>query len=180
MTSACAIVCLDVNGQADGNHGPFKGEVRYMAGASNAPIQLGKIVARVLMTVRSTRRPDRLRRTGAAYSTASTRPKPVTSRRRATCGPTKESSDPSLAYRSTTGCCTRWIYRATCVASIRRRAPSSGSMTRTPIFGARRSWQTTRFTSTTKGRDRDGRGQETQAFADGAAKFNGLCDSGRR
>jgi outer membrane protein assembly factor BamB len=41
MTSACEIVCLDVNGQADGNDGPFKDEARYMAGRGNPPIKLG-------------------------------------------------------------------------------------------------------------------------------------------
>ena len=41
MTGAAEILCLDVNGQADGNAGPFKDEARYMAGASQPPIKLG-------------------------------------------------------------------------------------------------------------------------------------------
>lgn len=42
VTSACEILCLDVNGMADGNDGPFKDESRYMAGASNPSIEIGK------------------------------------------------------------------------------------------------------------------------------------------
>jgi outer membrane protein assembly factor BamB len=42
MTGACEIMCLDVNGMADGNDGPFQDEARYMAGKNNAPIKLGK------------------------------------------------------------------------------------------------------------------------------------------
>jgi outer membrane protein assembly factor BamB len=42
MTGACEIMCLDVNGMADGNDGPFKDEAHYMAGSGNPPIQLGK------------------------------------------------------------------------------------------------------------------------------------------
>ena len=41
VTSACEVVCLDVNGQADGNDGPFKDEARYMAGEGNPPVKLG-------------------------------------------------------------------------------------------------------------------------------------------
>ena len=41
MTGACEIMCLDVNGQADGNDGPFKDEARYMAGAGQPPVALG-------------------------------------------------------------------------------------------------------------------------------------------
>ena len=42
MTGACEIMCLDVNGMADGNDGPYKDEARYMAGKGNPPIKLGK------------------------------------------------------------------------------------------------------------------------------------------
>lgn len=41
VTSACEVVCLDANGQADGNDGPFKDEARYMAGEDNPPVKLG-------------------------------------------------------------------------------------------------------------------------------------------
>ena len=41
MTSACEIMCLNVNGQAAGNTGPFKDEAQYMAGAGHPPIALG-------------------------------------------------------------------------------------------------------------------------------------------
>jgi outer membrane protein assembly factor BamB len=42
MNGACEIMCLDVNGMADGNDGPFKTEALYMAGSGNPPIKLGK------------------------------------------------------------------------------------------------------------------------------------------
>lgn len=40
LTSAGDFVCLDVDGQADGNDGPFRDESRYMAGADNPPVEL--------------------------------------------------------------------------------------------------------------------------------------------
>ncbi len=42
VTSACEILCLDVNGQADGNDGPFNDESTYIAGAKNPPVPLDK------------------------------------------------------------------------------------------------------------------------------------------
>jgi outer membrane protein assembly factor BamB len=42
VTPSCEILCLDVNGMADGNDGPFKDEARYMAGAGHPSIKLGK------------------------------------------------------------------------------------------------------------------------------------------
>ena len=48
MTSACEVVCLDVNGQADGNDGPFKDEARYMAGEGRPPVALGPRDADIL------------------------------------------------------------------------------------------------------------------------------------
>ncbi len=42
MTGACEILCLDVNGQADGNDGTFQDEAHYMAGDGNAPVKLEK------------------------------------------------------------------------------------------------------------------------------------------
>jgi len=41
VTGAADIVCLDVNGQRNGNDGPFKDEGRYMAGADKPAIELG-------------------------------------------------------------------------------------------------------------------------------------------
>jgi outer membrane protein assembly factor BamB len=40
LTSADEVVCLDVDGLADGNDGPFKDEGQYMAGPGNAPVAL--------------------------------------------------------------------------------------------------------------------------------------------
>ena len=40
VASNAEILCLDVNGQADGNDGPFKDEGAYMAGAGKPPVQL--------------------------------------------------------------------------------------------------------------------------------------------
>jgi outer membrane protein assembly factor BamB len=42
MTGACEVMCLDTNGLADGNDGAFQDEAKYMAGAGNPPIKLGK------------------------------------------------------------------------------------------------------------------------------------------
>jgi len=41
FTSACEVVCLDADGLADGNDGPFTDEGRYMAGRGNTPVALG-------------------------------------------------------------------------------------------------------------------------------------------
>jgi len=40
MTSACEIICLDMNGLADGNNGTYQDEARYMAGHGNPPVKL--------------------------------------------------------------------------------------------------------------------------------------------
>ncbi|MCX7887684.1 MAG: PQQ-binding-like beta-propeller repeat protein [Verrucomicrobiae bacterium] len=40
MTSAAEILCLDVNGQSDGNDGPFTDEAHYMAAAARERLQL--------------------------------------------------------------------------------------------------------------------------------------------
>lgn len=42
VTNACEIVCLDANGQANGNDGPFTDEASYIAGAKNPPVELQK------------------------------------------------------------------------------------------------------------------------------------------
>jgi len=38
VTSAAEVLCLDVNGQADGNDGPFTDEAHYMTGTHNPPV----------------------------------------------------------------------------------------------------------------------------------------------
>ncbi len=48
VTSAGDIVCLDVNGQADGNDGPFVDEGQYMAGAGKKPVELTDADADIL------------------------------------------------------------------------------------------------------------------------------------
>jgi outer membrane protein assembly factor BamB len=42
VTSAGDILCLDVNGQHDGNAGPFTDEALYMAGSGQTPIELNE------------------------------------------------------------------------------------------------------------------------------------------
>jgi outer membrane protein assembly factor BamB len=41
VTNRCEVVCLDVNGQANGNDGPFKEEAQYLAGPGKPPMELG-------------------------------------------------------------------------------------------------------------------------------------------
>jgi len=40
VTSACEIICLDADGLADGNDGPFTDEGQYIAGRGNKPVAL--------------------------------------------------------------------------------------------------------------------------------------------
>ncbi len=40
MSSACEIVCLDVDGMANGNDGPFRDEGQYMAGPGKPPVPI--------------------------------------------------------------------------------------------------------------------------------------------
>lgn len=40
VTNRCEIVCLDINGLADGNAGPFQDEAKYYAGKGNPPVKL--------------------------------------------------------------------------------------------------------------------------------------------
>ena len=42
VSSACEILCLNVQGQAEGNTGPFQDEAQYIAGAGNPPVALQK------------------------------------------------------------------------------------------------------------------------------------------
>lgn len=40
VTSAAEIACLDVNGQADGNDGPYTDDAQYMVGKGKTPVEL--------------------------------------------------------------------------------------------------------------------------------------------
>ncbi|MFH1267727.1 MAG: PQQ-binding-like beta-propeller repeat protein [Planctomycetota bacterium] len=42
VTSAGDVVCLDVDGQADGNDGPYTDEARYMVGHGEEPVELNE------------------------------------------------------------------------------------------------------------------------------------------
>ncbi len=42
VTNSCEVLCLDVNGMADGNDGPYQDEAKYMAGRGNTPVKVGK------------------------------------------------------------------------------------------------------------------------------------------
>lgn len=48
VTCAGDIVCLDVQGQANGNDGPFRDEAQYMVGPDNPPIELKSTDADIL------------------------------------------------------------------------------------------------------------------------------------
>ncbi|MDQ3813794.1 MAG: PQQ-binding-like beta-propeller repeat protein [Armatimonadota bacterium] len=41
VTNRCEVVCLDVNGMANGNDGPFKDEAKYMAPQGKPPVEVG-------------------------------------------------------------------------------------------------------------------------------------------
>jgi len=40
VTNRCEVICLDINGLADGNDGPFTDEAQYIAGPGRAPVEL--------------------------------------------------------------------------------------------------------------------------------------------
>ncbi len=48
VTSAGDILCLDVNGQSDGNDGPFVDEAQYMVGPDKPPVELAATDADIL------------------------------------------------------------------------------------------------------------------------------------
>jgi outer membrane protein assembly factor BamB len=48
VTNRCEVVCLDLEGMANGNDGPFKDEAKYMGGPGKAPIEPGKQDADIL------------------------------------------------------------------------------------------------------------------------------------
>ena len=41
VTSRCEVICLDVDGMANGNDGPFKDEEHYVTGPGNPPAKIG-------------------------------------------------------------------------------------------------------------------------------------------
>ncbi len=41
VTNRCEVLCLNVNGMANGNEGPFKDEAQYLAGPGKPPVELG-------------------------------------------------------------------------------------------------------------------------------------------
>ncbi|MAB78266.1 MAG: pyrrolo-quinoline quinone [Planctomycetes bacterium] len=51
MTNRCEVMCLDVNGMADGNDGPFKGEGQYMAGPGKPSLEVTKTDADIIWTL---------------------------------------------------------------------------------------------------------------------------------
>lgn len=48
VTNRCEVICLDVNGMADGNQGMIYDESQYMAGPDRPPVQLGPTDADLL------------------------------------------------------------------------------------------------------------------------------------
>ena len=45
VTNRAEAVCLDINGLADGNDGPFKDEEKFMTQGDATPVKLGKLIA---------------------------------------------------------------------------------------------------------------------------------------
>ena len=103
VTGACEILCLDVNGMADGNDGPFKDEARYMAGVGNPPIKLGKQDGDIIWSLRSGRPTGHLparswpaaRRWWMAGSSTCVSCNGVNTRTTSACGPTRRASSAS-------------------------------------------------------------------------------------
>jgi outer membrane protein assembly factor BamB len=48
VTNRCEVICLDVDGFANGNNGPFKEEGQYTAGPGNPPMEAGPTDADIL------------------------------------------------------------------------------------------------------------------------------------
>jgi outer membrane protein assembly factor BamB len=48
VTSRCEVVCLDLNGQSNGNQGPFMDEAKYMPGPGKAAVEVGPKDADIL------------------------------------------------------------------------------------------------------------------------------------
>ncbi len=48
VTNRCEVLCLDTNGMADGNDGPFKNEAQYSAGAGKPSNEIGPMGADII------------------------------------------------------------------------------------------------------------------------------------
>jgi outer membrane protein assembly factor BamB len=48
VTNRCEVVCLDAEGMANGNDGPFKDEAKYLGGLGKPPIEPGKTDADII------------------------------------------------------------------------------------------------------------------------------------
>ncbi|MDP6633277.1 MAG: PQQ-binding-like beta-propeller repeat protein [Phycisphaerae bacterium] len=48
VTNRAEVVCLDINGQSDGNDGPFKDEAKFMTQGDATPVKLGKLDADII------------------------------------------------------------------------------------------------------------------------------------
>ena len=51
VTNRCEVVCLDVNGMADGNDGEYQDEGQYMAGPGNAPMAVTEKDADIIWVI---------------------------------------------------------------------------------------------------------------------------------
>lgn len=51
VTNRCEVMCLDVNGMADGNDGPFQDEAQYHAGPGEDPIPVEKTDADIIWSL---------------------------------------------------------------------------------------------------------------------------------
>ncbi|MFG0319631.1 MAG: PQQ-binding-like beta-propeller repeat protein, partial [Planctomycetota bacterium JB042] len=51
VTNRCEVMCLDVNGMADGNDGPFQDEGAYFAGPGNEPMEVTETDADIVWTL---------------------------------------------------------------------------------------------------------------------------------
>ena len=52
VTSRCEVVCLDAEGMANGNDGPFKDEAKYLGGPGKPPIEATAKDARHHLAIR--------------------------------------------------------------------------------------------------------------------------------
>jgi outer membrane protein assembly factor BamB len=48
VTNRCEVICLDIDGMANGNDGPFKDEAQYTAGPGNPPIEVADTDADII------------------------------------------------------------------------------------------------------------------------------------
>ena len=69
VTNRAEVVCLDINGQADGNDGPFRDEGRYMMPPGAAePLKVGKTDADIIWVLDMARPPIAIRPHDSAHS----------------------------------------------------------------------------------------------------------------